>query len=616
MCLYFTSAGYSKSKVSKGIQTDPDVTAQTDSASEAKSFQLVNYEEEFLYNLFHSVGLANELFANEQYDELFTMYRDILKKIVSETDPCNLFIYHNVLSQLQYRQQSSEDYIQTLQNAYAISHDCDLMRPGTKHSLQVGVLNNLIHIYKEINDYPSALSIAEEAEKVMQEWTEMDAATERKTGIEMARAVFSNNLANIYYQLNQPEIAEVLWLDNIRYLRDSETSEIQLAAIAQIGVASIYIDRQQSEPALPYLTEAEKILQKFPDENIDRMLTDAYRRYYESLGDIEKAYQYLIKTAETDKILSDRAENLRELNTEYEISFLEKEIETSTLKQQSDSRLIIALTGFSAALILGVTLWTVWYREKILERDYKNLQFSTKVILRQNDQLNRSAYNIRKRLSHFTHDLHNVSSGLSYVSRNIVDSDSADQETRTLADAIQQSLNLFDKFARESAANTTGLENGVENRRPIDCKTLLNNLKQLITPLLMEKHQSLIIEGTDSTHLKTDENKVTRILINLIENASKFSPEHSRIWVTFTSEGDRGCFIVEDEGPGISESVMEHLFESEVFESNEYSSDKPSSGLGLYIARLFTEELRGSIEVSNSKNTKHGARFEVHIPLC
>jgi signal transduction histidine kinase len=106
-----------------------------------------------------------------------------------------------------------------------------------------------------------------------------------------------------------------------------------------------------------------------------------------------------------------------------------------------------------------------------------------------------------------------------------------------------------------------------------------------------------------------DNRLLTHILVNLLSNAFKFSRKDPTLQVTF---GEQHLLLtITDEGIGIPADDLSHLFETFFRARNAISI--PGSGLGLIIARQFTELHGGSIQVESEEN--RGTTFTVTLPL-
>lgn len=152
------------------------------------------------------------------------------------------------------------------------------------------------------------------------------------------------------------------------------------------------------------------------------------------------------------------------------------------------------------------------------------------------------------------------------------------------------------------------------------------NVKELITSV-MEETQSLATErglqlemavDERATHLETDEMKLRQILLNLLSNALKFTPQGG---ITITAsylpasgdESDRIAIAVKDTGIGIPQEIQERIFEAFYQADNSNTRKYGGTGLGLSIVRQFTELLDGKLEIQSSEGV--GSTFTVMLPV-
>ncbi len=113
------------------------------------------------------------------------------------------------------------------------------------------------------------------------------------------------------------------------------------------------------------------------------------------------------------------------------------------------------------------------------------------------------------------------------------------------------------------------------------------------------------------------EDRLVQVLRNLIGNAQSFSPPRGRILVRVREQGGMVELSVEDDGPGIPESNLEHIFDRFYSERPKGEKFGQHSGLGLSISRQIVEALRGQISAENRKDANGkttGARFVVRLP--
>lgn len=113
------------------------------------------------------------------------------------------------------------------------------------------------------------------------------------------------------------------------------------------------------------------------------------------------------------------------------------------------------------------------------------------------------------------------------------------------------------------------------------------------------------------------ESRLVQVFRNLIANASSFSPRDGRIGVGAREVGKMVEIRIEDEGPGIPESKLEHIFDRFYSERPQGEHFGQHSGLGLSISRQIVEALKGRISAENRRDETGrivGARFVVRLP--
>jgi len=113
------------------------------------------------------------------------------------------------------------------------------------------------------------------------------------------------------------------------------------------------------------------------------------------------------------------------------------------------------------------------------------------------------------------------------------------------------------------------------------------------------------------------EGRLVQVLRNLIGNAESFSPPGGTIFLRARETGGMVEISVEDEGPGIPDGNLEHVFDRFYSERPASESFGKHSGLGLSISRQIVEALRGRISAENRRDAGGkvmGARFVVRLP--
>jgi signal transduction histidine kinase len=107
---------------------------------------------------------------------------------------------------------------------------------------------------------------------------------------------------------------------------------------------------------------------------------------------------------------------------------------------------------------------------------------------------------------------------------------------------------------------------------------------------------------------------IRRVLINLVDNAIKYTPIQGRVSLTTTLKGETLRFAVKDNGSGISKADQARIFNK--FSRVDHSMNAPTGvGLGLAFCKLAAEAHGGSISVHSEGVAGLGSTFYLTIPL-
>ena len=142
---------------------------------------------------------------------------------------------------------------------------------------------------------------------------------------------------------------------------------------------------------------------------------------------------------------------------------------------------------------------------------------------------------------------------------------------------------------------------------------LLTQMVDMLQPIAAQKKQRLaaaVHEPSDGESLRVycDKERIYQALTNLVGNALKFAPEGSSVRVTASAQREAVRFIVEDEGPGIREEELPHLFDR-YWQADP--KNRHGSGLGLAIAKGIVAAHSGRIWVESTLG--RGSSFHIEL---
>lgn len=206
--------------------------------------------------------------------------------------------------------------------------------------------------------------------------------------------------------------------------------------------------------------------------------------------------------------------------------------------------------------------------------------------------------------------LSNVVSGLNLIRTMIPDDPSID----SVIDIAERSINRVQRLV-SSLLDTSKLQAGqkITSMIPIKLNQLVADAMEAVRPVAAASDFSVLLDLPDEEiEMMVDADMIRRVIINLVENAMKFSSAGLRVWVGAEVK-DRFVHIwVQDEGRGISEEDQEHIFEK--FMRVSSTADKTRGlGLGLAFCKLAVEGHGGKIWVDSKLN--QGSRFTLSLPI-
>jgi PAS domain-containing protein/anti-sigma regulatory factor (Ser/Thr protein kinase) len=177
-----------------------------------------------------------------------------------------------------------------------------------------------------------------------------------------------------------------------------------------------------------------------------------------------------------------------------------------------------------------------------------------------------------------------------------------------IAAAGRHLLALVDDLVDLQAIERPGFAPEAE---PIDLADLARRAAGLLAVRAADRNVRIERPAEDAQLPATGEFKrVLQILVNLIANAIRYSPEGETVSVRVETKGGLGVVIVADRGKGVAKADQERIFEK--FERVD-PTEAGGTGLGLYIARRLARTMGGDITLASTAGK--GARFTLTLPL-
>lgn len=192
-------------------------------------------------------------------------------------------------------------------------------------------------------------------------------------------------------------------------------------------------------------------------------------------------------------------------------------------------------------------------------------------------------------------------------------------EDASVQSLLQIAMRSVERMRRltDSLLDMSRLEAGkpVTNRQAIAPRVLAQEAQEAILPLAQNK-QIRITSAVPASlpQVYVDDGMIRRVLINLLENAVKYTPEGGHVHLGAASEGNHVRFWVQDTGPGIPPQDQQRIFNKYFRLPSDTGQSVQGIGLGLAFCKLAVEGHGGRIGVVSQPG--QGARFHFTVPVA
>lgn len=300
-------------------------------------------------------------------------------------------------------------------------------------------------------------------------------------------------------------------------------------------------------------------------------------------------------------------------NEFYVIAFVvniteRKEAERRLIEQKDQlEKVTFAIRKLNAELETKVEERTLILREALheLERSQKELSEA----LDKEKELNEIKSRFVSMASHeFRTPLSTVLSSASLISKYTTteDQDRRDKHIRRIKDSVKHLNDLLEDFL-----SLGKLEEGkiVAKTEAFSVAEFLDDLVDELRAILKPGQRIEVANGSNG-EFTTDKKLLKNVMINLVSNAIKFSPDEAAIQIEATQLNNILKLSVKDQGIGISEEDQLHLFSS--FYRGKNATNIQGTGLGLHIVKRYLDLVQGNISLKSKLD--EGTTVTIAVP--
>jgi two-component system sensor histidine kinase KdpD len=214
-------------------------------------------------------------------------------------------------------------------------------------------------------------------------------------------------------------------------------------------------------------------------------------------------------------------------------------------------------------------------------------------------------------LSAISHDLRTPLTALVGLASTLTNQDPPEQVRKELAHAIHSEAQQMSELVTNLLDMARLQVGGVQLKK--DWQSIEEIVGSSVARFknALAGHQLVVAIPMDLPLCECDPVLMQRVIVNLLDNAAKYSPPSSTISISSKALDETMTLVVEDDGFGLPLGQETQLFDK--FMRGETESNKPGIGLGLALCKVIVEAHGGTITAEN--RAPKGARFIVSLPL-
>ncbi|SFM43083.1 CHASE2 domain-containing protein [Marinobacter zhejiangensis] len=197
---------------------------------------------------------------------------------------------------------------------------------------------------------------------------------------------------------------------------------------------------------------------------------------------------------------------------------------------------------------------------------------------------------------------------IEHLKRNPSDIQSSQLEQ--LGRLARRSYQLAEEFVQLARAEQ------LTETRFYECEflSIVENARDSVIEQAANKDIKLLLQGYEDLWLRGNAELLERVVINLLTNAVQYSEPGSTITIQVYQAGYQACLTVSDEGVGIAQEEIPHLFDRYRRQKSSEVSGNRGAGLGLSFVSVVVEKHRGHIEVESTLG--EGSSFTIKLPIA
>jgi PAS domain S-box-containing protein len=219
-------------------------------------------------------------------------------------------------------------------------------------------------------------------------------------------------------------------------------------------------------------------------------------------------------------------------------------------------------------------------------------------------------------LAMLAHELRNplapIRNGLELLKMQDIDPDTAHQTTEMMERQVIHLVRLVDDLLDVSRVITGKLS---FKKEPVEIDAIVRAAVEESQPAIDARgHELMLSVPARSILVDADPHRLSQVLVNLLENAAKYTDTPSQMWLSVERQDDEAVIQIRDVGIGIAPEMLPNIFNLFVQADNSVARPRGGLGIGLNVVKRIVELHGGRVEAS-SAGLGQGSEFTVRLPI-
>lgn len=559
-------------------------------------------------------GRGSILFNQKRYNDAFYYFYRAEAMAKEYSDPCSYAGLSNSLGMVLYSQEKYRlalSYFKAADREVSVCSKTNITKAFMRRQMYI---DNIALCYEHLGVPDSAILYYDRTLNVIDRADSI--APDKRDRLQSARGVVYGNLGSIFLKTGKLKEAEAFFLKSIA-INNHVGFDRHDAQFNGIKLAQVYILSGRPDDAYKTMQWVRVSLDSLPYDQAELRWRKQLYQYYDTIGDISKAYAAYRDYVDYKDSFDAARKNL--LGADFNKTFenLSQQSQIASLKKDNKVETSYLILAVAIAIMVIIILYLIWNNYRTSKNNVKDLTILNAHINDQNIAIQLQAEGLQelntfkdKILTIISHDLRSPLNSLTSLI-GLMEEDLPPDEIQFVKEGINKQLvsvnELVDTLLRWAASS---FHNSHRDAEPLSLSKIAQQNVDLLKHIAQSKSIHFHNNIPESAIALGNYDQINVVIRNILTNGIKFTNVNGNITLAATENGNTVTFSISDTGVGMTQDQVNKLFTHA--HSTTYGTEgEKGTGLGLLLSKEYIENNGGSIAVTSEINK--GTTFTISL---